>query len=114
MAEAPITSPGPIMASQFFQVNFGASISSATFQRGICFEPGWGATYSWAELFGDSDCGCAAFPCSIDIAFFLIRNYGDMINDKCAAVKEENVTLRALRRRWDFKSPFGPCGRSAS
>src|SRR5688572_11188916 len=88
IAEAPITSPGPIMASQFFQVNFGASISSATFQRGICFDPGWGATYSGPGLFGGSDGGWAAFFCSIDIACFLIRNSGDMINDKRALVKE--------------------------
>src|SRR5688572_12417720 len=50
IAEAPITSPGPIIASAFFQVNRGASINSPVSHRGIAFVPGCGAT----KLAGDS------------------------------------------------------------
>src|SRR5262245_52938535 len=44
MAEAPITSPGPIIARMLRQVKTGASISSPVSHRGMAWEPGWGAS----------------------------------------------------------------------
>jgi len=44
IADAPMTNPGPIIAKILCFVNFGASINSAVVQRGICFEPGYGAS----------------------------------------------------------------------
>jgi hypothetical protein len=39
-----MTSPGPIIATQFRQVKNGAGGNSFVDQRGIAGEPGWGAS----------------------------------------------------------------------
>src|SRR5688572_13827450 len=52
MAEAPITRPGPIIASRFRQANRGASISSPASQRGIALLPGCGGTKGFAGVSG--------------------------------------------------------------
>src|SRR5436309_13455726 len=44
MADAPMTSPGPIIARMFFQVKTGASMSSPVSQRGMALLPGCGAS----------------------------------------------------------------------
>src|SRR5687767_12367198 len=44
IAEAPITRPGPSIASTFRQVKNGASISSPASHLGICCEPGCGTS----------------------------------------------------------------------
>ena len=49
IAAAPITSPGPISIGQFRQRKPGASGSSPRSQRGICGEPGCGATSTVSE-----------------------------------------------------------------
>src|SRR5262245_23096593 len=43
IAEALITTPGPIMARMFCQVMRGGGRSSPVSQRGMVGEPGWGA-----------------------------------------------------------------------
>src|SRR5580704_8303852 len=53
IAAPPASNPGPSIDAQFFHVNRGASGRSPTFQRGIAFEPGWGAS----TVSGEADWG---------------------------------------------------------
>src|SRR5712691_11409106 len=61
IADAPMTSPGPIMASQFFAAKMGASVSSPVVHCGICFEPGCGASNDPADEAGV----CSVISCTL-------------------------------------------------
>src|SRR5262245_16606776 len=86
IAAAPITKPGPIMASQLRQVNTGASISSAAFHWGICLQPGSGGTNSSKLGF----CGTAAckFEVVTDWSAAAVSFLIDMPDSYRAAKKE--------------------------
>jgi hypothetical protein len=53
IAAAPITMPGPSSANQLRIVNTGGSMSELVVQRGIRFEPGWGASKPVSAGTGD-------------------------------------------------------------
>src|SRR5438270_10706378 len=60
MADAPITTPGPIMARMFRQVKIGASISSPVSHRGMACVPGQGASNFFSGGAVDGEAGAVA------------------------------------------------------